>query len=630
MIRIGYLAATLIGALLLAVLASQSPRPAPADAPPDAFSAERAMLDVREMARRPHPVGTAEHQRVREHLFQRLVELGLQPEVQLGVLSPEASRRLEQWSAGDIVGYSRVHNLVGVLPGRDRTLPAVLLMAHYDSAWGSPGAADDAAGVAAILETVRALRGGGPYARDLVVLITDAEELNLDGARAFFSEHPLRDRIGLIVNLEARGGGGRAMMFETGPGNAETIALFARAAGQVRGGVTSNSLATLVYENMPNGTDYTVPKARGVAGLNLAFIGRPSQYHSPTSTPEALDVGSVQHFGDQTLAIAREALAAPRLPRATRDVAFADLLGWGPVALPAGSGWLLLAACAVMLAGAGWLWRRELRPGDVARGALDALFAALAAFTLAYAVRGLAGPMGDRYGAGPDLYYTMLRRLPWIEAGLGLALLGLLIALLAGRTLVRPVWWAGGLALAAGVAVLAGGLNLIVLAVAGLAAALAFAPAASPGARHASAIGWAATALALGLLVQILAPTAAVLFLWPGLAFALGLAIAAALGTRWPERRALAPAAILAAPVVAWLLYQAHPVVLGVGMDLPGVAAVFVLLIGAGLRIFAPDPKLARPALIVAAALALAGAGVSAAARIAEPPPPSAQAGGPT
>ena len=629
MTRIIYLAATLIVATALAVLASQTPRPLGTDAPADRFSAARAMVDVREIGRRPHPVGSAEHARVRAYLLGRMESLGLSPTVQTGLMSPDSSQRLERWSAGRIAGHSRVDNLVGVLPGQDSALPAVMLMAHYDSAWDSPGAADDSSGVAAILEAVRALRTDPTRRRDLVVLLTDAEELGLDGARAFFSEHPLRDRIGLIVNLEARGGGGRAMMFETGPGNAETVALFARAARDVRGGVTSNSLATLVYENMPNGTDYTVPKARGIAGLNLAFIGRPSQYHSPTSTPEALDVGSVQHIGDQTLAIAREALAAPRLPEATRDVAFADLLGWGPVALPAWSGWAILLAAAGSLGGAGWLWRREAGWGDIGRGALDALFALLAAFTFAWAVRGLAGPMGDRYGAGPELYYTMLRRLPWIEAGLALALLGLLIALLAGRARIRPVWWAGGLALSAAVAVPAGGLNLVVLIVAGLAAALAFAPAARPEAPCGAAIGWSAAVLGIGLLIQILAPTAAVLFLWPGLVFAVGLVVAAALARRLPEGRALLPSAILAVPVVAWLLYQAHPVILGVGMDLPGVTAVFVLLVGAGLRLFIPGGRLARPALVVAALLALTGAGVALSARVAEPPPAD-RPGGPT
>src|SRR5690606_77728 len=102
---------------------------------------------------------------------------------------------------------------------------------------------------------VRAIQSRGPADRDLIVLITDAEELNLDGAQAFFGDHPLAGRAGAVVNLEARGGGGRAMMFETGRGAAQTIALF----GRVIDSPNSNSLASFVYEAMPNGSDFTIP-----------------------------------------------------------------------------------------------------------------------------------------------------------------------------------------------------------------------------------------------------------------------------------------------------------------------------------------------------------------------------------
>lgn len=630
MSRLALLAGALAAGLVLAVLALQVPAARPADAPTELFAAGRAMQDIRRIAVEPHPVGTPAHAEVRAYLFGRMTELGLAPEVQVGVLSPEASQRLERWSDGAIAGYSRVFNLVGVLPGQDRTAPAVLLMAHYDTSWDSPGAADDSAGVAAILEAVRVLRAEGPFERDLVVLLTDAEELNLDGARAFFSEHPLRDRIGLVINLEARGGGGRAMMFETGPGNAETVALFARAAGQVEGGVTGNALATLVYENMPNGTDYTIPKARGIAGLNLAFIGRPDQYHSPTSTPDALDPGALQHLGDQALTLARLALATEALPQATQNVVFADLLGRVVLVHPVELGWGLLALTLAALGLAAWRWRDEARPAAIGRGAVEALFATLVAVIAAWAARGLAGPMGERTGAaGLDLYYALLRRLPWIEAGIGLALTGLLLALLVGRARLRPRWQAAGVAALAVPGVLAAGPDPVLLVCVAAALGLAFTPALPAEARRAGAVGWMAVLVLVGAAAQLLAPTAAFLILWPALVFALGLAAAALLTPRFGELRGLAPLAVGLALASAWLFYQAHPVVLGIGMDLPAVAAVFLLLIGAGARLLAPEPPLARPLALAAAVLVLAGGAIGLGGRVAEPLPPP-PAGGPT
>jgi acetylornithine deacetylase/succinyl-diaminopimelate desuccinylase-like protein len=74
-----------------------------------------------------------------------------------GPLSPGSIRRMERWELSPEAAGYRVRNLVGQLPGRDPTAAPVVLMAHYDSVPGSPGAADDATGVAAVLEAVRAI-----------------------------------------------------------------------------------------------------------------------------------------------------------------------------------------------------------------------------------------------------------------------------------------------------------------------------------------------------------------------------------------------------------------------------------------------------------------------------------------
>ncbi len=472
--RLLWLFGSLAAALVLAAVTLQSPRPVPADAPPTAFSATRAMADVREIAQRPHPLGSAEHARVQAHLLRRMAALGLQTSTQTGPLSPGAVRRLERNGAPAAAVGLGVVNLIGVLPGRDPALPAVVLMAHYDTAADSPGAADDSAGVAAVLEAVRALRARGPADRTLVVLLTDAEELNLDGARAFFSDHPLRDRIGAVINLEARGGGGRAMMFETGRGNAETIDLFARVAPRATGGVSSNSLAVFVYELMPNGTDFTIPKDRGVQGINLAFIGRPAQYHSPASTPEALDIGSVQHIGSQALETADAMVRSPVLPRASEDRVYADLFGRVIVGHPPVGGWALLAAAFAALAAA--LWRARSRAGltaaDVGRGMVDGLWFLSAGVVLSAAIRTLAGPASAR----GDAYYTLLARLPWMEAGVALGVLALALALLGGRARMDRRIAAGAVAAAAAIALLLGGVSTIVIGAAVIAVGLSLAP----------------------------------------------------------------------------------------------------------------------------------------------------------
>ncbi|MFY8163566.1 MAG: M20/M25/M40 family metallo-hydrolase [Brevundimonas sp.] len=616
--RVLWLVGSLALALLIAVLTLQVPAPAGAGAPATDFSTERAMVDIREIAQRPHPVGSADHARVRDLLMKRMADLGLQTSTQAGALSPKAAQRLER-EGGSAHGIE-LTNLVGVLPGRDPRLPAVALMAHYDTVPDSAGAADDTTGVAAILEAVRAIRARGPADRTLVVILTDGEELNLDGARAFWGGHPLRDRIGAVVNLEARGGGGRAMMFETGTGNAETIALFASAGARATGGVSSNSLAVFVYDAMPNGTDFTIPKARGVQGVNLAFIGRPEQYHASVSTPDALDQGSVQHIGSQALETADALLRAPALPAATVNVVYADLFGRVIIGHPPVMGWGLLGLALLGLGLA--VLRARARAGltfaDTGRGAIDGLWFLSTGLVLTQFVRVLAGPMSGRADSA-DAYYTLLARLPWMEAGAALTVLAVALALFGGRTRLDHRIVAGAIALAAVVALALGGLNPIVIGAAGVAVGLSLFPGLAARSTWGSWTGLIGLILILAIPAQALAPEAAFLFVWTGLLAAVAAALAALLDPSLTRARSLAPAAFAAVPGGGWIMAQAHGVFLGVGMNLPGVLVLLGLLVLMLVRPLSLGQGLARPLLIAAAAALLIGGGLSVAAQVMEP-----------
>jgi hypothetical protein len=629
--RLWGLFAALVLALAVAALSLQTPRPRPIDAPPETFSAGRAMIDIREIAQRPHPLGTADHARVQALLIQRMTALGLEVSAQKGPLSPQAVRRIERAGLSLEPEALAAVNLIGVLPGSDPALPAVALMAHYDTTSRSPGAADDTTGVAAILETVRALKARGPAPRTLVVLLTDAEELNLDGARIFWGGHPLRDRIGAVVNLEARGGGGRAMMFETGPGNAQTIALFAESAGRAEGGVTSNALAVLVYGLMPNGTDFTLPRERGVQGINLAFIGRPEQYHSPASTPEALDQGSVQHIGAQALEMTDALLRAPNLPVATRDAVYADLFGRVVLRHPPAWGWgVLLAGLGLWLAavlrtrrlasvnGAG------LTEADIGRGALDGLWFLSAGVVVAHAVRALSGSLT---AGSSESYYVLLARLPWMEAGVALGVLAVALALLGGRGRPDRRVAAGGVAAATALALLMGGFSPLVLGAGVVAMGLSLFPALAARTVWGGWSGAILLVLLLGGVVQMLAPQAAFLFLWPGLLAAATATAAAFISPDLKGRSVWIIAGSALVLAAAWLAGLAHQVFLGVGMDLPGVLALLGLLMVIFMRPFAPEPAMQRRLLMVALAVLALGAGINLAARVAAPSaqPPSVQ-----
>ena len=99
---------------------------------------------------------------------------------------------------------------------------------------------------------------------------------------------------------------------------------------------------------------FTVAADRKLAGINLAFIGRPAQYHAPSSTPQALDQGSVQHIGSQALEMADDLLRAPTLPQATQNAVYADVFGLFVVQHSPMIGWLLLTVAALATAFAAW------------------------------------------------------------------------------------------------------------------------------------------------------------------------------------------------------------------------------------------------------------------------------------
>ena len=374
-----------------AILTARTPRPLAADASPLMFSAGRAMVDDRVIAVAPHPEGSAAARTARDYIFGRMTALGLSPRRVTG----EAVEVFPRWR-GQIATGGVVENLIGVLPGTDPSASAVLLMAHSDSVPGSPGAADDAAGVISTLETVRALAAAGPRKRDVIVLITDGEEAGLLGARAFFaSGDPLLKHIGMIVNMEARGGGGRVAMFETGADNGAAIGLFAHAVKNT----DALSLMSGIYKYLPNSTDFTVSKAAGYPGYNFAFLNEEFDYHSPSSTPAVLEQGSVQHMGDQALALTRALVDASVLPGRGPDAIYTDVLGGPVIAYSPIIGWaILILSGALALFGAVTGARcsgETLSVGGVARGAGVGVLTLLAGMLVLHTAAHLMSAGGD-------------------------------------------------------------------------------------------------------------------------------------------------------------------------------------------------------------------------------------------
>ena len=191
----------LLGGLALWLI--HPPAPRPEDAPPEEFSAERAMRHLSWLAAEPHPLGSPTHRRVRERLVQELEALGLDVRLQRTEVIYDYARR------PDVTRMATVTNVLARKPGTRGSGKAVALMAHYDSVPHAPGAADDGSGCIVLLETLRALQHLPPLANDLLVVITDGEERGLLGAQAFVRQHPWAKDVGLVLNFVPIGGSSR-------------------------------------------------------------------------------------------------------------------------------------------------------------------------------------------------------------------------------------------------------------------------------------------------------------------------------------------------------------------------------------------------------------------------------------
>lgn len=281
-------ASLLISVLLMGIIWFIFHRMMPSDyskgnVPASEFSTERALKHIQEISKEPHFVGSPNHPKVMNYLEKELQKLGLETQIQQSTI-------LSKWN-----NLVETKNIIARIKGADSS-KALLLLTHFDSAphTKSLGASDDANGLAVILEGIRTfLYNKSTHKNDIIIVFSDAEELGLNGAYAFASEHPWAKDVGLVINFEARGSAGPSMMLaETNYGNANLIKGFATANPKFP---VSNSLMYSIYKMLPNDTDLTAFREKAdIPGYNLAFIDDHFDYHTVQDnfenfTPECLE-----------------------------------------------------------------------------------------------------------------------------------------------------------------------------------------------------------------------------------------------------------------------------------------------------------------------------------------------------
>lgn len=256
---------------------------------------------IKEIAKEPHSIfDNKGHEKVKNYILDELKKLGVESKTykynDVYVKRTNTKENLE--------------NIYAEIKGKNDSY--IMLVTHYDSSHakkeryaekdGSYGAADAGYGLSTILDTIRAIKENNvPLKNGIKILITDGEEYGLLGAKEAVKEKEIFENVNYLINLEARGTDGPAIMFKTSPNNSKVLDLYSKSDKPF-----SYSITPEIYRLLPNSTDFTVFLDNNITGINISVLDGMEHYHTPDDNVENINEKSLQHYGDQVLPIVTE------------------------------------------------------------------------------------------------------------------------------------------------------------------------------------------------------------------------------------------------------------------------------------------------------------------------------------
>nr|NUR36705.1 hypothetical protein [Sphingomonas sp.] len=171
---------------------------------------------------------------------------------------------------------------------------------------------------------------------------------------------------------------------------------------------------------------------RGWLTLNLAPIGNETRYHSPGDDVAALDPATLQHMGDQTLALTL-ALANSTPKASSGDRIFMDLAGRGLITLPLSLGVMVLVVLLLAFA------MVSLRRGGLLRSAVTIVGTVVLSTMLSWLILAMIGAarQGMFWRAHPIWTHLAVYAATLFAATVLLATIGAGVE----RTRLRPAFW---------------------------------------------------------------------------------------------------------------------------------------------------------------------------------------------
>jgi hypothetical protein len=296
-IRLPSAAALFVVALSVGSGVASAQAPVPAAAQP-AFTAQELMAHVTTLAApdmEGRATGTAGNAKARAFILAQFRAAGLEPLGTTFELPFSFERRQPAGGKTEAVTMQGI-NLGGICRGRGATdNGAIVITAHYDhlgvrDASIYHGADDNASGVTMLLALARHCRRA-PFLHDAIFVAFDAEEMGLQGARAFVKTLPMPSNrtIALNVNFDMVARGDKNELYIAG--THQTPAL-----KPVLEPVAARSKIKVLFGHDSGGgqDDWTTQSDHAAfhqAGIPFIYFGVEDHpdYHKPTDTADKIN-----------------------------------------------------------------------------------------------------------------------------------------------------------------------------------------------------------------------------------------------------------------------------------------------------------------------------------------------------
>ncbi|KAJ7560996.1 hypothetical protein O6H91_03G009900 [Diphasiastrum complanatum] len=306
------------------------------------FSEQRAFRHVRALTNfGPHPVGSSSLDLAVEYVLTEVRKVAetsnpnVDVEVELFHAKPGVNAKVFKKRS---LAYTNLKQVIVRIASKLSTHAeenSILVSSHIDSVITSEGAGDCSSCVGVMLELVRALSHlAQNFKHSVIFLFNTGEEEGLNGAHSFITQHPLNATIRAFIDLEAMGAGGRSQLFQAGP-DRWLLNVFARVAKHPSGLLVAQDVFLSGF--VKSTTDFQVYKIiAGLSGLDFAYLENGVVYHTKNDRLELVRPGSLQHSGDNLLALLQEVANSTELPNvksrghndsAKMDSVFFDFMG---------------------------------------------------------------------------------------------------------------------------------------------------------------------------------------------------------------------------------------------------------------------------------------------------------------